>query len=223
MTAMKSVEQAIEVLLLADNRLVREALAKILKKKSDIRVVAAFAFEPEITKRIDRIRPNVLILDAAASAIGGLEVVAAVRKTLPATKVLMIGMEPNKTTFLHCVRAGVTGYLLKDASPAEIASAVRSITLEEAACPAKLCLMLFDYVAQQCQLSGVYGRVQPRLSRREQQLVQMIGGLSNKEIATQLNLSEATIKNHVHRILRKLGVNDRLSATQYCREEGLPV
>lgn len=220
---MKSVEQAIEVFLLADNRLVREALAKVLKKKSDIRVVAAFAFEPEITKHIDRIRPNVVILDAAASAIGGLEVVASVRKALPDTKVLMIGMEPNKTTFFDSVRAGVSGYLLKDASAAEIAAAVRSITLEEAACPPKLCLMLFDYVAQQCQPSGVYGKAQPRLSRREQQLVQMIGGLSNKEIAMQLNLSEATIKNHVHRILRKLGVNDRLSATQYCREEGLPV
>ena len=121
-SAVKSDQQAIEVFLLADNRLLREALAKLLNKKSDIRVVAAFAFEPEITKQIDRIRPNVLILDAAAFAIGGLQVVVSARKALPDIKVLMIGMEPNKSTFLHCVRAGVTGYLLKDASAAEIAA-----------------------------------------------------------------------------------------------------
>jgi DNA-binding NarL/FixJ family response regulator len=222
---MKTVDQAIEVFLLAENRLLREALARVLSKKGDIRVVAALAFDPEIAGGIGQIKPHVLILDSAAYAVAGLQIVSSARKTLPGIKVVMIGMEADKDTFLRCVRAGVAGYVLKDASALEIAAAVRGVAYEEAACPPKLCLALFDYVARQtCHLPGMFGRLETGLSRREHQLMQLIsGGLTNKEIASQLNLSEQTVKNHVRHILRKLGVRDRLTAAEYCREQGLAV
>jgi DNA-binding NarL/FixJ family response regulator len=225
MVGMKTVSQAIDVFLLAESRLLREALTGVLNRKSDIRVVAAFAFEPEIIKKIDEIKPHVLVLDSAVCAVAGLQVVVSVREGLPGTKVVMIGMEADNDTFVRCVRAGAAGYLLKDASAFEIAAAVKAVAYEEAACPPRLCLALFDYLARQTHyVPGVFGRLGHDLSRREQQLAQLLSrGLSNKEIASQLNLSEQTVKNHVRHIFRKIGVSDRLTAAEYCREQGLAV
>jgi len=219
---MKTVDQAIEVFLLAENRLLREALARVLNKKADIRVVAAYAFDPEVARGIGQIKPHVLILDSATYAVAGLEIVGVVRQALPGIKVLMIGMEADKDTFLRCVKAGVAGYVLKDASALEIAAAVRVVAYEEATCPPKLCLALFDYVARQTnRVPGTFRGPELGLSRREQQLMQLISaGLTNKEIASQLNLSEQTVKNHVCHILRKLGVRDRLTAAEFYREQG---
>lgn len=215
-------DQAIEVFLLAENRLLREALARVLGKKSNIRVVAAVAFAPDIVLGIGELKPHILILDSAAFGASGLQFVTSVRQNVPGMKVVMIGMEADSETFLRSVRAGVTGYLLKEASAVEIAAAVRSVAYEEAACPPRLCLALFDYVARQSgRFPDLSTKLDLGLSRREQQLMQLVsGGLTNKEIAAQLNLSEQTVKNHVRNILRKLGVRDRLSAAEYCREQG---
>ncbi len=223
--AMRTADQAIEVFLLAENRLLREALARVLSKKADIRVVAALASDAGIAKALGETKPHVLILDSAAYAAAGLQVMDCARKALPGIKVLMIGMDADKDTFLRCVKAGAAGYLLKDASALEIAAAVRSVAYEEAACPPKLCLVLFDYVARHSShLPHMLGSLDLGLSRREQQLLQLISaGLTNKEIACQLNLSEQTVKNHVRHILRKLGVRDRITAAEYCREQGLAI
>jgi DNA-binding NarL/FixJ family response regulator len=96
---------------------------------------------------------------------------------------------------------------------------VRSAATDEAVCPPRLCLALFECIARQwAQIPRFNGKHTFGLTRREQQLVEMIGGgLTNKEIANELNLSDQTVKNHIHRILKKLGVSDRLSAVEVCR------
>jgi len=221
--AAEKISETIDVFLLAENRLLREALGRVLSKKNDIRVLAASAFATAVVAEVADCKPHVLLIDSAVFACSDVRVVTAIRQISPAVKILMIGMENDEQTFLRCVRAGVTGYLLKDASAIEIAAGVRSVAYEEAVCPPRLCSALFDYVAKQrAQMPTLRAKVQFGLTRREQQLVQMIsGGLSNKEIASQLNLSEQTIKNHVHRVLRKLGAGDRLSAVEFCRQEGI--
>jgi len=217
------VNTPIEVFLLAENRLLREALGRVLSKKHEMCVVAAAAFHPQIVRSIAETHPDVLLLDSAVFACSDIKLVSAVREEIPDVKIVLIGMEPEKETFLRCVRAGASAYVLKDASAAEIAAAVRGVASGQAICPPGLCLALFEYVAQQiAQLPLLQGKIQLGLTRREQQLVEMIGvGLSNKEIANQLNLSEQTIKNHIHRMLRKLGATDRLTAVEVCRQEGL--
>ena len=131
----------------------------------------------------------------------------------------MFGMEDDKDVFLRSVRAGVTGFLLKDASAAEIAGAVHAVVNDEAVCPPRLCFALLDQIArQEMPLSCVSGNGKFGLTRREQQLLQMIScGLSNKEIANDLNISDQTVKNHIHRILQKLGAADRMSAVEAYR------
>jgi DNA-binding NarL/FixJ family response regulator len=167
--------------------------------------------------------PDVLLSDAAGTALSDLQVIPEAQKAIPGLKVLMIGMEPDKEVFLRAVRSGAVGYLLKDASAVEVVTAVRSAVSNEAVCPPSLCLTLFEYVAKQrTTMPNFQIRASLGLTRREQQLVQMIGlGLTNKEIAAQLNLSEQTVKNHVHRMLRKAGASDRLAVVELCRTQGM--
>ncbi len=216
--------EAVQVFILAENRLLREALTRILSKK-DIRVVGAAAFSADAVEQIAASAPDVLLSDSAAITLSELRLVSEVRAAVPGLKVVMIGMDADKETFLRAVRDGVAGYMLKDASAIEVAAAVRSVANEEAVCPPALCTALFEHVAKQRAVP--YGFAVKRnlgLTRRETQLVEMIGrGLTNKEIATQLSLSEQTVKNHIHRMLRKLGANDRLRAVEICRVPGAVV
>jgi two-component system response regulator DevR len=214
--------ETVQVFILAENRLLREALTRILSKKSDIRVVGAAAFSPDVVAQISGAAPDVLLSDSAVVALSDLRLVSEVRAAIPGLKVVMIGMEGDREIFLRAVGDGVVGYVLKDASAMEVAAAVRSVANNEAVCPPGLCLALFERVATQkaCPSSFVI-RHNLGLTRREQELVQLIGhGLTNKEIASQLNLSEQTVKNHIHRMLRKLGATDRLSAVELCRAPG---
>jgi two-component system, NarL family, response regulator DevR len=219
---MAPVVSSIHVFLLAENRLLREALTRIFGKKSDIRVVGSAAFSHQVVDQIAMASPDVLLFDCMPFAVSDLGVLTELRKVLPGLKVVMIGMEADREMFLRAVRGGAVGYVLKDASALEVAAAVRSVANEEAVCPAGLCLSLFEYVAQQSRgLPNFQAKQQLGLTRREQQLVKMIGeGLTNKEIASQLNVAEQTVKNHVHRMLHKVGASDRLAVVELCRNQG---
>jgi DNA-binding NarL/FixJ family response regulator len=211
--------ETVPVFILAENRLLREALTRILSKKSDMRVVGASAFSPGVVQDIQTAAPHVLLSDSAAVALSELRLVSEVRSAVPGIKVVMIGMDADRETFLRAVRDGVAGYVLKDASAIEVAAAVRSVANDDAVCPPSLCRVLFEQVSQQSSHPASFViRHSLGLTRREQQLVQMISrGFTNKEIAVQLSLSEQTIKNHIHRMLRKLGASDRLAAVEICR------
>ena len=219
---MTAAVENVHVFILAENRLLREALTRILSKKSDIDVVGASAFSPQVVEQITAAAPDVLLSDSAAMSLSELRLIPELRAAVPGLKVIMIGMESERETFLRAVRDGVVGYMLKDASAMEIAAAVRCVVGSEAVCPPQLCLALFEHFAQQAKVPSFHIKHTLGLTRREQQLVQLIGlGLTNKEIASQLNLSEQTVKNHVHRMLRKVGANDRLGVVELCRTQGI--
>ena len=213
--------ESVQVFILAENRLLREALTRILGKKNDIRVVGASAFSNDVVEQISSAAPDVLLSDSAAVALSDLRLISEVRAAIPGLKVVMIGMDADREIFLRAVRDGIVGFVLKDASAMEVAAAVRSVANNEAICPPGLCLALFESVASRTGSTSFVIRHNLGLTRREQQLVQMIShGLTNKEIASQLNLSEQTVKNHIHRMLRKLGATDRLGAVEICRVPG---
>ena len=128
---------------MAENRLLREAPTRLLNKKTDIRVVGASAFSPQVVGQIAAAAPEVLLSDSAAIGLSDLQLIAEVRTAVPGLKVVMVGMEANRETFLRAVRDGVVGYVLKDASAVEVAAAVRSVAGDEAVCPPTLCLSLF--------------------------------------------------------------------------------
>jgi DNA-binding NarL/FixJ family response regulator len=211
--------QRIDVFLLTENRLLREALMRIFGEKSDLSLVGAAPFSPQLVKDVATTRARVLLSDSGLNSFTDLQIIPELRRVLPDLRVLLIGMESDTSTFLRAVRAGVLGYVLKDASSIDVAAAVRSVAKNEAVCPPSLCRVLFELVAApQVEATYLQARHPFGLTRREQQLVEMMGrGLTNKEIATQLNLSDQTVKNHVHRVLQKVGAGDRLEAAEICR------
>lgn len=210
------------VFLLAENRLLREALLRILSKKDVVRVVGAGPYTVGIYEQIAASGANVVVLDSVARISQG-----AVRKLQElnrAIKVVIVGMEAEEAVFVRAVQEGVLGYVLKDASAIEVARTIRAVAAGEAVCPGVLSAALFQWVARHRSIPSVYIRSALGLSRREQQLVGLIQqGLTNKEMASQLHLSEQTIKNHVHRMLKKVKAPDRLSIVEACRNEGLAV
>lgn len=216
------VPESIAVFILAENRLLREALTRILSKKPETRVVGACAFSAQVIEQIAKATPDVLLADSSAAALPGLQLIPEVRAAVPGLKVVMIGMDADREVFLQAVRDGISGYVLKEASAMEVAASIRTVANGEAACPPSLCLALFEHVAaERHHVVAFRIRHNLGLTRREQQLVHLIDrGLTNKEIASQLNLSEQTVKNHIHRMLKKLGASDRLTAVELCRNPG---
>ena len=213
-----SVER-IAVFLLAENCLLREALVRVLRNKEDIIVVDAVPFSPSALEKVSGTNPDIVLLDSPSIALSGPRLVSRMRQTRAKCKSVMVGMEEDEATFLHAVGEGVVGYVLKDASAAEIVRVIRAVAAGEAVCPARFSLSLFQCAARDvCFTFKPPQKTKFGLSRREQQLVGLIRlGLSNKEIGNRLNLSEQTVKNHIHRILRKVGASDRLEIVEQCQ------
>jgi DNA-binding NarL/FixJ family response regulator len=207
------------VFLLAENRLLREALLRILSKKDDIQVVGAGSYSFEILKTIVSTRANVVVLDSVSTVFSDRGAVRKLHQLSSAIRVVMVGMDAEESVFLRVVQAGAVGYVLKDASALELVRTIRLVAAGEAVCPGSLSGALFRWVVRnKSAVPTMRIKTSFGLSRREQQLVGLIQqGLTNKEMAGQLNLSEQTIKNHVHRMLRKVGAPDRLAIAEVCR------
>ena len=208
--------ESIHIFLITQNRLLGEGLTKVIGERGNIHVLGAAAFSGETMGRIAAERPDVLLVDSMVDVASGLEIIPEVRRHVPDSKVVLIGMSPDRELFLNAVQEGVVGYVLTDASSKDVVDAVLAVARGMAVCPPEFYITLFHVIS-----TGVSfhrgGRL--GLTRREQQLVAMIGrGLTNKEIASELNLSEHTIKNQVHRMLRKVGVNRRLAIVELCRK-----
>jgi len=219
--------QLIAMFLMAENCLLREALVRVLRKKEDIRVVGAAAFSPGALETICAADPDVVLFDSASIALAGPCLVsqmrqAGSRRLEHRARTVMIGMDDDEATFLWAVREGVVGYVLKDASAAEIVRVLRAVANGEAVCPPRFSASLFQSAARDLALSYKPTHdMKFGLSRREQQLVGLIRfGFSNKEIGIRLSLAEQTVKNHVHRILRKVGATNRLDIVERCQSVG---
>ena len=206
----------IKIFLLAQNRLLLEALARILRKRTEFEVVQAVSYASETVSLVTDSGCEVLLVDSSVTEIYGFPLIKDAVESMPGLKVLMIGMDEDEEVFLRAVTSGAAGFVLKDASAMDVVMAIRAISRDEAVCPPRLCLSLFRYVAgTRTSLPNLRVKSQLGLTRRQQQLVPLLAqGLTNKEIASQLNLSEQTIKNHVHRMLQKVGADDRLSVVE---------
>lgn len=219
---MCSQQSSLGVFLLAENRLLRDVFARLLARKHDIRVVGATECSSQVLLQVVAANPDVVLCDSLATVLSTDDLLLALKRNLPNARILMFGMDCDPEKFLIAVHHGVTGYVLKDASAAEVHSAIRAVAKGESVCPPTLCRALFDHIASSNTWQpGVQVRKNLGLTRREQQLVQLVSeGLTNKEIAARLYLSEQTVKNHLRRMLRKAGATDRLDAVERWRAQG---
>ena len=215
---------AARVFLQVENRLLRETLVRLFRNRSDLQVVGQSG-QPEISiPEIADSKCDLLLVASfqgkglpAASLLEGLEQLS--------VKTILIGMEAEEEQFLAAVRAGVVGYLLKAASSADVVAAVRAVFRGEAVCPPQYCSTLFRLVAQFAKDSRVLlSTPRPDLTLRQQQLVALVAkGMTNKEIAACLNLSEFTVRNHIHRILKQVDAGTRSEAVENIRSYGYEI
>jgi DNA-binding NarL/FixJ family response regulator len=205
----------IRVCLVVQNRLLRETMARLFQKKPGIIVVAKGSSAEGLRESTEE-RFDVLLMDSlqagCAKDLGELPAPHG-----PAPKAVFLGMDDDPECFLCAIRNGARGYLLKDASSEEIVSAVRRVAEGEAVCPPKLCRLLFEHVAR--EKKPLRERAQKArgmklgLTYRQRQLMALVAqGMTNKEIAGKLNLSEFTVKNHLARVMKQLHADSRHEA-----------
>lgn len=214
----------ITVFLLAQNRLVREALSRMFSKRAELEQVGCSDFSASSLRQILAAAPDVLIMDCSLDNRVQNELVREFQMNLPKMKIMMIGAEIDGQDLLRSIRAGVMGYITKDASAAEIMASVEVVARGGAVCSPRLCAFLFRVAGHLDHMPNFHIRNKLGLTNREQQVVVLISeGLTNKEIANRLNLAEQTVRNHVHRMLRKVGVSHRLAVVDICRMHGSDV
>jgi len=219
----------IRLILIEDNRLLREGIYAMLKKEPDINVVAAFGDgESDLgSNKISGLKPDIVLLDLGLPSQNSLELVKSLIVESPATKVIVMDLIPIQEDILRFVEAGVSGFILKDATVAEFLKTIRSVAGGEKVLPSNLTESLFSQIID----SGVKEMSHPKLiqsvkmTKREREIVSLIAeGLANKEIAFKLNLSIYTVKSHVHNILEKMALNTRVQIAihSYSNEETSP-
>jgi DNA-binding NarL/FixJ family response regulator len=211
------------VYLVAEHRLLRETLVRLLRKRADIRVVGESRHLDSTSEQIIASNCQVLLLDSLTANVTKL--IDDLYDKAPQIKIVLFGMDEDPQIFLIAVRLGVSGYVSKEASAAEIIAAVRAVAQGESVCPPKMCMILFQHVASEFRKQPVItdreARIKFGLTHRQSQLVALVArGLSNKEIAASLNLSEFTVKSHLRRIMKQVNAESRFEAVDMMRANG---
>jgi two-component system response regulator DegU len=215
----------VSVYLLAENRLLRETLARLLQKRGAVSIVGVSRFTESAMAEIFASRCAILLMDSPATH-QSMSLLSELSEQAPHIKVVLFGMDEDPGLFLKAAYVGVSGYVLKEASASEIIAAVRAVAQGEAAWPPRLCMALVQHLSNEYR-TRVKLPLQPGngkycLTRRQLQLIGLVErGLTNKEIAANLNLSEFTVKNHISRIMRQVDADDRHEAVDVVRASGL--
>jgi NarL family two-component system response regulator LiaR len=206
----------IRVLIADDHAVVRQGLRTFLELQEEIEVAGEAADGVEALEAVERLEPDVVLMDLVMPGLGGVEAIRAIRdRGLPARVIVL-------TTFLDddklfpAIRAGAAGYLLKDVEPAELVSAIRAVHAGRSPIDPAVAGRLLEEVAERG------GDRADSLTAREREVLCLIArGRPNKVIARDLGVSEKTVKTHVSNILGKLGVADRTQAALYAMRAGL--
>jgi len=212
---------SVNVYLVAQNRLLRETLVRLFQKRSGIFVVGESRYSDSCTQQIAKANCDLVLLDALSTP-ESIRLVEELGERAPRTKVMLFGMDEDPGCFLRAVRLGIRGYLLKDASSAEVIAAVQGITRGEAICPPRLAALLFEFVSKEFRRRSGASDPQTRaslgLTHRQRELMTLVAeGLTNKEIAASLNLSEFTVRNHISRIMKQVDADNRYQAVEVIR------
>ncbi|WP_149202304.1 response regulator [Actinotalea subterranea] len=219
----------IRVLLVDDQALLRMGFRLVLEAEDDIEVVGEAGDGATAVDQVRALAPDVVLMDVRMPGVNGIEATGRIVAEQPATRILILTTFDLDEYAFAALRAGASGFLLKDARPPELIAAIRSVSSGDAVVSPRITRRMLELFAPQMPASGVVPEaadaVDPRLAeltpRELEVLLSIAHGSSNAEIAELLYLSEATVKTHVGRILAKLGVRDRVQAVVLAFETGL--
>ena len=209
----------LRVLIADDHTLVRESLVSLLQAGGDVQVVAQAATGVETIEKAVATRPDVVVTDLSMPGLGGIEVVRRLHEALPETRVLVLTMHQEDEYVLQAVRAGASGYLVKDSAAAELLAAVRSLHAGRGYFGPQASRALAEQMQNPDRtVDDPYGR----LTAREREVFHLvIEGLTTKEIARRLDISVKTAENHRARVISKVGVRNTAELVRYALRRGL--
>ena len=213
----------IRLMLVDDQALFREGLRTLLELNEDLIVCSEASNGEEALKQIQANAPDLVLMDINMPLMNGIQATVALKKVSPNIKILILTTFDDDERVFEALRAGASGYLLKDTPSEQLAAAIKTVHRGESFLQPSIASKV---LAEFNRLRG--GSLPPEqqliepLSRRETEIVQLLAqGMSNKEIAARAFLAEGTVKNHISNILGKMGVQDRTQAALRARELGL--
>ncbi len=211
----------IRILLIEDNRILREGITAMINKQRDVTIAAVSDGRDNTLTKARAVKPHVVLMDLGLDSQNSLDVVQSVKKEFPGIKIIGMGLAPTQSDILEFVQAGAEGFILKNASVEDVLKTIRAVAGGETVLPYAMTGSLFTQVTEHALLKGKRNlTVAIRMTEREKEIIALIvEGMSNKQIAASLNIATFTVKSHVHNILEKLALHSRLQIAKHARDE----
>jgi DNA-binding NarL/FixJ family response regulator len=214
----------IAVVLIEDNRLLREGLEAMIRSQPGLEFVGSSSNAEEALRVVYEASPDVVLVDFGLEDHDSLTLTATVRTEVPEARVIVMGILPLQEDVANFVQAGASGFIMKDASFDEFFATIRAVAGGAEVLPPALTNTLFSQIARGTVSGNSASLLESvRLTGREREVVELLGeGLSNKEIAARLQIAVHTVKSHVHNVLEKLALRSRLEVAAYMHARGMP-
>jgi DNA-binding NarL/FixJ family response regulator len=214
---------AIRVMICDDHALFRRGLIMVLESEEGIEVVGEAEDGEEAVASVEDLAPDVVLMDVRMPRVSGIEATRRIAEVVPAAKILMLTVSDEEDDLYDAIKAGATGYLLKEISIEEVATAIRAVVSGQSLIsPSMASKLLSEFTNLAKKANDRQSVPTPRLTDRELEVLKLVAqGMSNREIAGELFISENTVKNHVRNILEKLHLHSRMEAVVYAVREKL--
>ena len=212
----------IRILLIEDNRLLREGIAAMLNGQRDFEVIARAEDGNAVSElKSSKKTPDVILLDLGLEKENSLKLMTVLREEVPAARIIALDIFPEQLDIVEFVKAGGSGFILKSASSNDYINTIRAVVAGSKVLPPVLTNSLFTQIIESALKTGNgIPASSIQLTQREREIVILISeGLSNKEIAERLHIATYTVKSHVHNILEKLALRTRLQIAAFVRRE----
>jgi DNA-binding NarL/FixJ family response regulator len=215
--------EPIRVLVVDDHALFRRGLEMVLAQEIDIEVVGEASDGAEAVEKAGDLLPDIVLMDVRMPRRSGIEACRTIKEVAPSTRIIMLTISDEEADLYEAIRAGATGYLLKEISIDEVASAIRAVASGQSLIsPSMAAKLLTEFAGMLKRAEGAQPVPVPRLTERELEVLRLVArGLNNRDIARSLFISENTVKNHVRNILEKLQLHSRMEAVVYAVREKL--
>lgn len=221
-TTLQAKGAPIALVLIDDNRLLREGIVAMIRTQPGFEVLAASADASEALEKVRVAKPDIVLVDFGLEGHDSLSLTATVHAEVPQAKVIVMGLLTTQDDVARYVRAGASGFVMKDASFEEFFDTIRAVARGAQVLPTQLTKSLFAQIALNVAVKDKAQMLNAvRLTSRERQVIDLLGeGCSNKEIASRLHIAVHTVKSHVHNVLEKLALHSRLEVAAFSHASG---
>ena len=212
----------IRVLLAEDHTIVRKGIRSLLDDEEEIEVIGEAEDGKDAVAKAQRLRPDVVVMDISMPVLNGLEATRQIRKRAPGVRVLVLTMHADEEYLFQVLRAGASGYVIKQAAPAELVSAIRAVYRGGSFLSPSISRQVIEEYVRQAEAMGEKDSYYGLLTEREREVLQLIAeGRTNRGIAALLHVSVKTVENHRAHVMDKLDIHSTAGLTRYAIRKGM--